>query len=435
MQQVINNFPKNNGVYVQSKPTEHCILIIDDDQNLVLTIKEKLYNVEEFSFTVETATDPLMALELMKTLKLEGVDISLIISDLSMPGMQGNVLLEESMQYYPNAKKILMSGNPTLDAIIHSLNAANIYRMLTKPIEDLDFQTTIKQAIEAVETETKLKETNTKLVNLNSNLEKIVDEKLHEIQHKNKQLTDSIHYAGLIQKSVLSCETEFANDIQNAFTLIIPKDIVSGDFFWYHNDESQLSYCIADSTGHGVPGAFVSLLAFGSLRESFERTKLKNDINTIICKANNQFKKTLNNNTNQDSVELGYFILDKTTNLLTFCGFKTSLYVIRKCELLELKGSKLIFGSDNLEKLSRDEIQTVELQSGDSIFMSSDGFTDQFGGKDNKKFSSRRFKMLISLIGSHRPDHHRESLLKEFLSWKGNNEQTDDVSVFGLTIS
>ena len=213
-----------------------------------------------------------------------------------MPGMEGNVLLEESMKYYPEAKKILMSGNPTLDAIIHSLNYANIYRMLTKPVDDLDFQMTIKEAIQSVELELRLKESNVQLKNLNTNLSKIVEDKVHEIQFKNKQLTDSINYAGLIQKSVLSCETDFTKDIPNAFTLIMPKDIVSGDFFWYHNDENHLSYCIADSTGHGVPGAFVSLLAYGALRESFERTKLKNDVNTIICKANNQFRKTLNNN-------------------------------------------------------------------------------------------------------------------------------------------
>ncbi len=435
MQQAINNFIRETTVSVDTKPTEHCILIIDDDQNLVLTIKEKLYNVEEFSFTVETATDPLMALELMKVLKQEGVEISLIISDLSMPGMQGNELLEESMKYYPESKKILMSGNPTLDAVIHSLNTAHLYRMLTKPIEDLDFQTTIKQAIGAVETERELKVTNQKLTHVNENLEKIVEEKIYEIRNKNKQLTDSIHYAGLIQKSVLSCETEFANDIHNAFTLILPKDIVSGDFFWYHNDENQLSYCIADSTGHGVPGAFVSLLAFGSLRESFERTKLKNDVNSIICKANNQFKKTLNNNANQDSVELGYFILDKKTNNIKFCGFKISLYIVRKSQLIELNGSKLIFGSDAIDELSEGMIQSFDLQKGDTIFMSSDGFMDQFGGKDNKKFSSKRFKMLISIIGSHHPDNHRDALLKEFQGWKGNNEQTDDVSVFGLTIA
>ncbi len=435
MNKETNKFSEVNQKLVETKPTEHCILIIDDDQNLVLTIKEKLYNIEDFSFTVETATDPFMAIELMKTLRQEGVDISLIICDLSMPGMQGNELLEESMKYYPQSKKILMSGNPTLDAIIHSINTAHLYRMLTKPIEDIDFRTTIKQAIDAIETEIQLKVTNEKLTHLNENLAKIVDEKLHEITNKNKQLTDSIHYAGLIQKSVLSCETEFAHDIHNAFTLIIPKDIISGDFFWYHNDENQLSYCIADSTGHGVPGAFVSLLAFGSLRESFERTKLKNDVNSIVCKANNQFKKTLNNNANHDSVELGYFILDKKTNKLTFCGFKISLFVVRKAQLIELKGSKLIFGDESLESLESELIQTFDLMKGDTIFMSSDGFMDQFGGKDNKKFSTKRFKMLISIIGSHHPDNHRESMMKEFLGWKGTNEQTDDVSVFGLTIA
>ena len=428
------NFRTDIVTDAKASVINHRILIIDDDLNLMLSIKEKLYNVEEFNFTVETANDPLEALELMKSMKHKGIAVSLILSDLSMPGMEGNVLLEESMKYYPEAKKILMSGNPTLDAIIHSLNYANIYRMLTKPVDDLDFQMTIKEAIQSVELELRLKESNVQLKNLNTNLSKIVEDKVHEIQFKNKQLTDSINYAGLIQKSVLSCETDFTKDIPNAFTLIMPKDIVSGDFFWYHNDENHLSYCIADSTGHGVPGAFVSLLAYGALRESFERTKLKNDVNTIICKANNQFRKTLNNNFNQDSVELGYFFFDKKAYQLKFVGFKLNLYIIRKSKLIELEGSKLIFGEEILETIDTEVIQTVDLQSGDTIFMTSDGFMDQFGGKYNKKFSSQRFKMLISLIGSHHPDNHREILLKEFINWKGINEQTDDVSVFGLTI-
>jgi serine phosphatase RsbU (regulator of sigma subunit) len=421
-------------VKTESTVINHRILIIDDDVNLVLSLKEKLYNVEDFSFTVETANDPLAALDLIKSLREKEIHLSLIISDLSMPGMDGNVLLEEAMKYYPEAKKILMSGNPTLDAIIHSLNYAHIYRMLTKPVEDMDFQLTIKQAIKAVEVELQLKETNIQLKHINNNLLKIVDEKTSELKQKNSQLTSSIHYAGLIQKSVLSCETDFAKDITNAFTLILPKDIVSGDFFWYHNDMNNLSYCIADSTGHGVPGAFVSLLAFGALRESFEHTKHKSDVNTIICNANNQFKKTLNNNLNHDSAELGYFFFDKKTYQLQFCGFKIDLYVIRKLKLIELKGSKLVFGDEHIESIDTQHIKTMQMQSGDTIFMTSDGFFDQFGGKDNKKFSSRRFKMLISLIGSHSPSNHRDLLLKEFLDWKGNNEQTDDVSVFGLTI-
>ena len=434
MTQTTTNYKVEKLINDEIKSFHHRILIIDDDENLVLSIKEKLYNLEEYSFTVETANDPLAALELIKSMKQKGTSVSLIISDLSMPGMEGNVLLGESMKYYPTAKKILMSGNPTLDAIIHSLNYAHIYRMLTKPVEDIDFELTIKQAIQAVETELRLTESNTQLINLNTNLTRIVDEKVHEIKFKNKQLTDSIQYAGLIQRSVLSCETDFAKEIPNAFTLLMPKDIVSGDFFWYHNNETHLSYCIADSTGHGVPGAFVSLLAFGALRESFERTKLKNDVNTIISKANNQFKKTLNNNFNHDSVELGYFYFDKERYQLKFIGFKLNLYIVRKSKLIELKGSKLIFGDELIENVDPDIIKTIDMRPGDSIFMSSDGFMDQFGGKDNKKFSSQRFKTLISLVGSHHPANHRELLLKEFIDWKGSNEQTDDVSVFGLTI-
>ncbi len=434
MFQAKNSLPLNNIIEIESKPIEHTIVIIDDDANLTLSIKEKLYNLPEYNFIVETANDPFTGLKLLKILQHEGVNVSLIISDLSMPGMQGDELLEASMEIFPQSKKILISGNPNLDAVVHSINSANIYRMLTKPIQELDFQLTIHQAIESLELDLRVKEVNLKLQHINSNLSNLVEEKIFELSYKNQQLTDSIHYAGLIQKSVLSSENDFALEIPNAFTLILPKDIVSGDFFWYHNDENHLSYCIADSTGHGVPGAFVSLLAFGALRESFEQTKLKNDVSSIICTANNQFRKTLNSNSNKDSAELGYFFLDWKTLELKYCGFKTTLFIVRKSELIELKGSKLIFGEENLEVLNETNIQNFQLMKGDSIFVTSDGFTDQFGGRNNKKFGSKRFKMLICLIASHHHKNHKKLLVKEFLDWKEDNEQTDDVSVFGLTI-
>ena len=434
MQTALNNFPSSPIVAIESSSMQHTILIIDDDANLTLSIKEKLYNFPEYDFVIEIANDPIEGLELLNILHTEGVIPSIIISDLSMPSMQGDDFLEESMRYFPDAKKILMSGNPNLDAVVHSVNSAHIFRMLTKPIQELEFQLTISQAIKSIELDAQVNELNLKLTHINANLEKIVEEKIYELAEKNQQLTDSIHYAELIQKSVLSSENDFSTDLPNAFTVIFPKDIVSGDFFWYHNDNDYLSYCIADSTGHGVPGAFVSLLAYGALRESFESNKLERDLSSIICSANNQFKKTLNFNLNKDSAELGYLFFNWKTYELKYCGFKTTLYVVRKSEILELKGSKIIFGSDNLDKMNDEHIQSMQLIQGDTIFMTSDGYIDQFGGRDNKKFGTKRFKLLISLIANHHYANHRNIFIKEFLNWKGDNEQTDDVSVFGLTV-
>jgi serine phosphatase RsbU (regulator of sigma subunit) len=434
MQIASNSLPLAPIIEIESSSMQHTILIVDDDANLTLSIKEKLYNFPEYNFIIEIANDPIEGLELLNILQSEGVIPSLIISDLSMPGMQGDDFLEETMRYFPDSKKILMSGNPNLDAVVHSINSAHIFRMLTKPIQELEFQVTINQAIKAIELDAQVMELNLKLKHINSNLEKIVEEKIYELAEKNQQLTDSIHYAELIQKSVLSSENDFTLEIPNAFTVIFPKDIVSGDFFWYHNDSDYLSYCIADSTGHGVPGAFVSLLAYGALRESFESNKLNHDLNTIICSANNKFKRTLNSNFNKDSAELGYLFFNWKTYELKYLGFKTTLYVIRKSEIIELKGSKLIFGAEHLENIDSVNIQTLQLLKGDTVFMTSDGYIDQFGGKENKKFGSKRFKLLISLIANHSYEKHRKILIKEFLNWKGDNEQTDDVSVFGLTV-
>ena len=412
----------------------HTVVIVDDDKLLTVAIKEKLFSYTEFEFTIESVDNPIEAIDLFSEMQREGIYPSLIISDLSMPEMSGSELLAQSMSFFPESKKILMSGNPNLDSIVYSVNAAHVYRILTKPIQEFEFHSCIIQAIEAYEKDLRIKEMNFRLQHINENLSRIVEEKVFELSHKNQQLLDSIHYAGLIQKSVLCSEQDFTEQITNAFTLVLPKDIVSGDFFWYSNNKNHLSYCIADSTGHGVPGAFVSLLAFGALREAFESTKHKSDICSIILNANNQFKKALNLNPNKDSAELGYFHFDRNSLEIIFCGFKISLLVVRRGELIELPGSKLVFGSEDMQFFSEEFVQKFQLEKGDTLFMSSDGYFDQFGGKNNKKFGSRRFKMLVTLIASHRPESHRNILHKELLDWKGNNEQTDDISIFGLTV-
>lgn len=412
----------------------HTLLIVEDDPDLLFTIKEKLYNIIETDFIIETASDPAVAIELMQAFKEEGIHLSLIISDLFMPGMTGDQLLEESMRFYPEAKKILMSGDPTIDAIVHSINSANLYRMLTKPLQEPDFQLTIKQAINAFELDLKVKAANRSLKKMNESLSRIVEEKVFEIKSKNKQLTDSINYARLIQKSVLSDELEFANHIPNAFTLIMPKDIVSGDFFWYNNNRESLSYILADSTGHGVPGAFVSLLAYGAFSDAFESTIDKSDVQSIVCKANNQFKKTLNANTTKDSAEVGYLFLNWRSLELKYFGFKMPLYIVRKGEVIELCGSELIFGEDFLHELEPESMKGFQLRKGDTLFISTDGYKDQFGGKLGKKFGSKRFKAMISFLSEHEPKGYSEALAKELKTWQGNNEQIDDISIFGLSI-
>ena len=140
MQIASNSLPLAPIIAIESSSMQHTILIVDDDANLTLSIKEKLYNFPDYNFIIEIANDPIEGLELLNILQSEGVIPSLIISDLSMPGMQGDDFLEETMRYFPDSKKILMSGNPNLDAVVHSINSAHIFRMLTKPIQELEFQ-------------------------------------------------------------------------------------------------------------------------------------------------------------------------------------------------------------------------------------------------------------------------------------------------------
>ena len=255
-----------------------------------------------------------------------------------------------------------------------------------------------------------------------------------ELEIRDKHLTDSLVYAQRIQEALLPSETYFRNHFEDSFIFLKPKDIVSGDFYWIDEKDEKVFVVAADCTGHGVPGALMSMIGL----EILERTINDDNIeipSEILAVLNKGLEKTFSREKNigtiiRDGMDIGLCVIDKNRKKLLYGGAFFQLYLIRDNSLIEIKGDKIIIGM-NPEGVSYTDHE-LDLKEDDIIYIFSDGYVDQFGGAENKKFMYRRFRYLLLTI--HRfPINDQKSILEENIkTWMGNNIQVDDIMVIGF---
>jgi ligand-binding sensor domain-containing protein/serine phosphatase RsbU (regulator of sigma subunit) len=270
-----------------------------------------------------------------------------------------------------------------------------------------------------------------------------------ELEHKNKDILDSITYARRIQDSLLPPDETLRELFdENYFILYRPKDIVSGDFYWAARVETggersrTLSLAaVADCTGHGVPGAFLSIVASSFLKQSLTE-KFVNNPGDVLDYLNKSIAATLNQSSKSrnrinDGMDLAIIAVDYKDNRLHYAGANNPIYIFRKAEndtqVFTLKPTKQAIGSAS-EAARRYESQVFDLQAGDTIYMFSDGYADQFGGEKDKKFNYRRFRDVLRVASEMPVSLQRAYIEQCFEEWKGLGEQTDDVCVMGLKI-
>jgi len=261
-----------------------------------------------------------------------------------------------------------------------------------------------------------------------------------QIAHKNKLITDSINYAERIQTAVLPNPSILENVFPEHFILYQPKDIVSGDFYWFSQSENLLTVAAADCTGHGVPGAIMSMLGVAFLNEIVNFRKIK-AANEILDELRAQIKKALGQNgevgEQQDGMDIALCVIDTENLSLDFAGANNPLYLLRKnkesgaYELKETKGDHMPIGIHPKDK-NPFKNNKIQLEPDDRVYIFSDGFTSQFGGEKNETFKSRRLQeSLISIQSS--PFEEQKTLLHQTLDqWRGKNSQVDDILVLGF---
>jgi serine phosphatase RsbU (regulator of sigma subunit) len=259
-----------------------------------------------------------------------------------------------------------------------------------------------------------------------------VEEKTREIRLKNKDLTDSMIYARRIQKSILPSLNAMETVFTRFFLYFKPKEIVSGDFYWAKKQEHNLYFAVADCTGHGVPGALLSIMGYNALNTVFndkvsaDPAEILNGLRTLIVEN----LRDVDEQKLHDGMDIGLCVYDANRKSMSFAGANNSVLIVRKGELIEFQGSKQSIGFH--EHYISYITHSVQIEPGDSVYLFSDGYKDQFGGENKKKYKSANFKQLLINCSEFPIDERKEMLHQNFIKWTSGSEQVDDICVLGV---
>ena len=251
------------------------------------------------------------------------------------------------------------------------------------------------------------------------------------LREQHEKIQDSIKYAKRIQNAILPPKGRVEEFLPSSFIFFSPKDVVAGDFYWLEYKNGKILFAACDCTGHGVPGAMVSVICNNGLNRSVREHGLT-DPGRILDKTREiviqEFEKS--EEEVKDGMDVALCAIDE--NQLHFAGAHNPLWIVRDGDLLEIKGNKQPIGKSDSPKPYT--THTTELKKGDNVYVFSDGLQDQFGGPNGKKFMSSRFKKLILDVSTESMDKQKDIIQTAFNDWKGEEEQIDDICVIGVRI-
>lgn len=362
--------------------------------------------------------------------------------------------------------QIALKISSAMEVCILSISMSNKYRKLQKE----------KEEAQAVAMKS-LEEQNALIEGMNVKLEAQVKERTAEIERQkeelaeiNEEILSSIHYAKRIQTAILPSDKHVQNLLSQSFVFYRPKDVVSGDFYFVEkaiprkDDATELSvFAAVDCTGHGVPGAFMSIVGNNYLTAGLTEQSVKNTadalnfLNKGVVQALRQDKDV--EETVRDGMDIALCALDRKGRQLQFSGAKNPVYIVRKADHLDDLGFEYEEGGKNPLKSENENIYlkefkgdahpigayigddlkpftltTIDLKEGDMIYVFSDGFADQFGGESGKKYKYKTFKKFLIAISQLPVEEQKKKLIDEYDRWKGDFEQIDDVLVMGVRV-
>lgn len=275
-----------------------------------------------------------------------------------------------------------------------------------------------------------LKEQETQRQNL------IITQQKYLVEEKHREITDSINYAERIQRSFLATKELLDDNLKNYFVLFQPKDIVSGDFYWAHQlKNGNFALVTADSTGHGVPGAIMSLLNTSSLERAVElsisepSTILNHTRQSII----DRLKKDGSAEGGKDGMDCSLICFNREKTQLIYAAANNPIWIVRENTLIELPADKMPVGKHDKDSISFTQHE-INLQQGDTIYTLTDGFPDQFGGPKGKKFMYKKLKETLISISNLPVNEQHEFLKNTLKEWMGNSEQVDDITIIGIRV-
>ncbi|MFO7933223.1 MAG: SpoIIE family protein phosphatase [Bacteroidales bacterium] len=406
----------------------YSILCIDGSEQYLKSFESAFSQ----DYRIYTATSGREGMKIME----ENI-IQLVITDQRIPDMNGIEFLEKVLRDYPDSMRMIMTGAGDKDAIIEAFNRGNVYRYVAKPWNMEDLKMSIDSAMEVYNLKIQNRDLINYLEDAKRNLEQKVMERTREIERQKMNITDSLHYASRIQSALMIPPEELDRIMPSCFILNKPKDIVSGDFYWVSRRGERLILAVADCTGHGVPGAFMSILGISFLNEivsQMDNPQANDILNRLREQVIGALGQTGKRDETRESMEMAICVVDFRRQMMQFSGAFRPMYLISKGVLSVIKGDRMPVGiyEDERDPFSNREIPFREK---DIIYLFTDGYVDQIGGLDRKTFKTIRFKKLLREI-SHRPMKEQKSILREEHEiWRAGREQIDDILVMGVELT
>ncbi len=350
-----------------------------------------------------------------------------ILSDHSLPSFNSIEALRISRDYRPDIPFILVTGEVSEEFAVECMKAG---------VDDYILKSSLIRLPSSIRT----------IFSKNdANREKKIIESLHrelqvayqEIEEYNNSVKDSITYAKLIQEAMLPEKEILTGSFAHSFVIYRAKDIVSGDFYWFSQKDNKLLLAVADCTGHGVPGALMSMVGFGLLNEIVnvkgitQPDQILNKMNKGLRRA---LKQDVKENQQGDGMDMALCVIDTQKQLIEFSGANRHLLYFRKMEYELVKGNKHGIGGLYTDSNLEFTTHLISYRPGDIIYMYTDGYADQFGGKNKKRMMTRNLIKLLKYTLSFGIAEQEQLLIKWLENWQGPLEQTDDILLVGIQL-
>jgi serine phosphatase RsbU (regulator of sigma subunit) len=413
------------------KSKTYNILYVDDEYSNLRIFRmgfKRHYNV----FTAENGIE---AIEILRS-----ENIHLIITDQKMPEMTGTQLLEQTMEEFPDIIRIILTGFADIEAIVRAVNKCGIYKYITKPYDQGEMKLTIDKALETFSLRQEkqdlidqLASSNAELARANEALEEKVQLRTKELKTANSRLTDGLKYAQTVQNSLIPSDEKLNQFFGEAFSVYLPLDHVSGDFYWFKQiDENRAVFAVLDCMGHGMAGALLSMVADTQLNQLVVDKKIYQP-DKILGRMDENLLKSVNQQDGHETIDAAAFFIDKNKGVLKYAGARLGFVYYQAGKQLKVKGTKKSLGS-KWKEVESYEVHSFKLSELEELYIYTDGILDQMDHGFEQKFGSRRLLNLIDDV--HRDDlmEQKEALLNAYSDWKKDQDQIDDITLIGIRI-
>jgi serine phosphatase RsbU (regulator of sigma subunit) len=407
-------------------------ILVADDSELDLMYTEQVLKSHNENFQIILARD---GLEACQRAIEEYPD--LILMDIEMPEMNGI-----------DAIRFLKNNFRTKNIPVIVFTATDVFQevfdvgaidFIEKPFNEESLIIRIKSALNLLDSYRAIERQKIEIEKRNHKIKKQHEDVLKQkdiISKKNEEITADLRYSQRIQEAILPNDEFIREILPQHFIVNIPKNIVSGDFYWLEKTNNKVILAVADCTGHGVSGALMHMMGIIFLNEIVKKKQIK-EPGEIMGELRNYIMSSLHQTgkfgETQDGMDLALCTIDFDTYKLQFVGANNPLYIINNKGLTEIKGDRMPVGI-NINYDKPFTTHEIELQRGDTLYMFTDGYADQFGGLRGKKFRYKYFKELLIGINGSSLQKQKDIIEQTFYKWKGEHEQVDDVLIMGVKI-